>query len=145
MRRPFHSPRGSTSWTKNHDGQLTPDEYGSDAFLHGIGVYTGNRDLIVTKERWDFTQREIVGLNSLIAIRIEHDPMRARELWRYDKNFTGVIPSPLVYQVLRAGGDWEPLAVNDLGEGLYATPALSGGRIYVRGGETLYCFVSGGK
>jgi outer membrane protein assembly factor BamB len=42
--------------------------------------------------------------------------------------------------VLRAGGDWETLAVNDLGEGFYATPALSGGRIYLRGGEALYCF-----
>ena len=93
---------------KNHDGQLTPDEYGNDAFLHGIGVYSGNRDLIVTKEKWDLKQREIVGSNSLVAIRLEHDPLRAHELWRYDKNFTGVIPSPIVYQgvvyVVKNGG-----------------------------------------
>ena len=34
--------------------------------------------------------------------------------------------------VLKAGGQWEVLGVNDLGEEIRATPALSGGRIYVR-------------
>ena len=42
--------------------------------------------------------------------------------------------------VLRAGRDWEVLAVNDLGESCYATPALSGGRIYLRTKTALYCF-----
>jgi outer membrane protein assembly factor BamB len=44
--------------------------------------------------------------------------------------------------VLRAGRDWEVLAVNDLGEGAFATPALAAGRIYVRTDEALYCFAS---
>ena len=44
--------------------------------------------------------------------------------------------------VLRAGRDWDVLAVNDLGEGAFATPALSAGRIYVRTDEALYCFAS---
>src|SRR5262249_8926309 len=120
------------------------------------------------------------------------------ELWRYDKNFTAVIPSTLAYQnglyvvrnggiltthdaatgkeikaarlegalggyssppvaaegkgwvaseegkvsVLRAAGDWEVLAVNDLGEGCYATPALVGGVIYLRTEDALYAFAS---
>jgi len=35
--------------------------------------------------------------------------------------------------VVKAGGnDWEVLAVNDLGEECYATPAIAGGRIYIR-------------
>lgn len=34
--------------------------------------------------------------------------------------------------VVRPGREWEILGVNDLGEETYATPALSGGRIYVR-------------
>ena len=42
--------------------------------------------------------------------------------------------------VLRAGSDWELLKVNDLGEGAFATPALSQGRIYLRTDDALYCF-----
>jgi len=44
--------------------------------------------------------------------------------------------------VLRAGRDWDVMSVNDLGEGAFATPALSAGRIYVRTYEALYCFGS---
>ena len=47
--------------------------------------------------------------------------------------------------VLRAGGEWEMLAVNDLGEECYATPALSEGVIYLRTEEALYAFGSGGS
>jgi outer membrane protein assembly factor BamB len=42
--------------------------------------------------------------------------------------------------VIKAGGDWEVLRVNDLGEEIHATPALSEGRIYVRTHDSLYCF-----
>jgi outer membrane protein assembly factor BamB len=42
--------------------------------------------------------------------------------------------------VLKAGGSWEVLRVNDLGDEVHATPALAGGRIYVRTRSTLYCF-----
>ncbi|MFN8009350.1 MAG: PQQ-binding-like beta-propeller repeat protein, partial [Terriglobia bacterium] len=42
--------------------------------------------------------------------------------------------------VLNAGPQWEVLAVNDLGEEVHATPALSNGRIYVRTRSSLYCF-----
>ena len=42
--------------------------------------------------------------------------------------------------VLKAGGEWEVLGVNDIGEEIHATPALSGGRIYVRTRGALYCF-----
>jgi outer membrane protein assembly factor BamB len=42
--------------------------------------------------------------------------------------------------VLKAGGAWEVLAQNDLGEEINATPALAGGRLYVRTRGTLYCF-----
>ncbi|MCI0660295.1 MAG: PQQ-like beta-propeller repeat protein [Acidobacteria bacterium] len=42
--------------------------------------------------------------------------------------------------VLKAGGEWEILAVNDLGDICNATPAISGGRIYLRTRSTLYCF-----
>jgi hypothetical protein len=42
--------------------------------------------------------------------------------------------------VLKASGQWEVLGVNDIGEEIYATPALSGGRVYVRTRGSVYCF-----
>jgi outer membrane protein assembly factor BamB len=42
--------------------------------------------------------------------------------------------------VLGAGRQWELLQVNDLGEEIHATPALSGGKIYVRTRTAVYCF-----
>ena len=42
--------------------------------------------------------------------------------------------------VLKARGDWPVLATNELGEEIYATPAVSEGRIYLRTTSTLYCF-----
>jgi outer membrane protein assembly factor BamB len=42
--------------------------------------------------------------------------------------------------VLKAGGQWEVLGVNDLDDDIHATPALAAGRIYVRTRGTLYCF-----
>ena len=47
--------------------------------------------------------------------------------------------------VLKAGAQWEVLGVNDLGEEIHATPALSGGRIYVRTRDALYCFGDAAK
>jgi outer membrane protein assembly factor BamB len=42
--------------------------------------------------------------------------------------------------VLKAGAEWEVLAVNDLNEEISATPALSEGRLYVRTRGAVYCF-----
>jgi outer membrane protein assembly factor BamB len=42
--------------------------------------------------------------------------------------------------VLPAGGSLEPITVNDLGDDIYATPAISGGRIFLRTRGWLYCF-----
>ncbi|MGH9337757.1 MAG: PQQ-binding-like beta-propeller repeat protein, partial [Vicinamibacteria bacterium] len=42
--------------------------------------------------------------------------------------------------VLPPGGSLEVMAVNDLGENCYATPAISNGQIYIRTSEALYCF-----
>ncbi len=45
-----------------------------------------------------------------------------------------------VVAVLKAGGDQELLAANNLDEDIYATPAIEDGRIYVRTVSSLYCF-----
>jgi len=42
--------------------------------------------------------------------------------------------------VLPTDGTLEPVALNDLQDDIYATPAISGGRIYVRTRGMLYCF-----
>jgi outer membrane protein assembly factor BamB len=42
--------------------------------------------------------------------------------------------------VLKAAGDWEVLAVNELDDECYATPAIADGKIYIRTRSALYCF-----
>lgn len=45
-----------------------------------------------------------------------------------------------IVTVLKAGRDQEILAVNDLDDECYATPAIADGRIYIRTRSALYCF-----
>jgi outer membrane protein assembly factor BamB len=42
--------------------------------------------------------------------------------------------------VLKAGAQWEVLAVNDLGEEAWATPAIAGNNLYIRTRNALYSF-----
>jgi outer membrane protein assembly factor BamB len=42
--------------------------------------------------------------------------------------------------VVKAAREWQILAVNDLGDETYATPAIAGGRLYIRTRGALYCF-----
>ena len=44
--------------------------------------------------------------------------------------------------VLEAGAEWKVLAVNDLSAEINASPALVGGRVYVRTRDSLYCFAA---
>jgi outer membrane protein assembly factor BamB len=44
--------------------------------------------------------------------------------------------------VLKAGSEWDVLHVNAMQEEVHATPALSGGRVYVRTRGALYCFAA---
>jgi outer membrane protein assembly factor BamB len=192
------------SLDKNHVGRISPDEYRDipgdtpdrqrSAMFAAIGNTMGDRNGIVTRDKWDAWGRHVSGPTGLLAIHLNGE--RPRQVWRYDKGFAFVIPSPLLYDgglyvvksggiltafdavtgevwktgrvqgapggytaspvaaegriyvvseegrvaVLRAGRDWDVLAVNDLGEGAFATPALSAGRIYLRTDEALYCF-----
>ncbi|MCU1264894.1 MAG: PQQ-like domain protein [Acidobacteria bacterium] len=45
--------------------------------------------------------------------------------------------------VVKATGDWEVLAVNELDDECFATPAIADGRIYIRTRSALYCFGNG--
>lgn len=42
--------------------------------------------------------------------------------------------------VIKAGADWELVAVNDMDDAVYATPAPVDGRLYLRTKSALYCF-----
>lgn len=184
-------------YDKNRDGQLTPDEYGEDAYLKGVGLFVGNQDGIVTQEKFDFRQQMSVAPSSLFAIRLDADTTAPPQaIWKQERSFVAVIPSPLYYDdvlyvlkngglltsfnsntgdiekasrvegalggyssspvaaegrifiaseegkiaVLKAGAQWELLQINDLDEGIFATPALADGSIYVRTSEALYRF-----
>lgn len=45
--------------------------------------------------------------------------------------------------VVRASAQWEPLAMNDLDDECFATPAIAGGRLFVRTRTALYAFAEG--
>jgi outer membrane protein assembly factor BamB len=186
---------------KNADGGISLEECGTSAWLKGMASYQGKRDGYVDEEDWIAAHAEVVAPSSLVAVRLERAASGAigpRELWRYEKSFVAVVPSPLVLDglvytvknggilttlaiesgtvvkmgrvgkapasysaspvatggriylanedgvvfVLKAGRDWDVIASNDLGEPIYATPALSQGQIYVRAQKSLFAFGS---
>jgi outer membrane protein assembly factor BamB len=182
----------------NKDGLIQPSEIKGDSWLHQIAWYRGDRDGTVTREEWDAAFQSIKSPSSLTAISLDGATAAApaRELWRYEKSFIGVVPSPLLYQdvlyivknggiltsfdprtgkvlkagrlrdaiesyfaspvaasgriyfvseagklvVVEGGREWKVLSVHPLDEETYATPALSGGRIFVRTAAHLYSF-----
>jgi outer membrane protein assembly factor BamB len=196
--RPFEEQL--SKFDKDGDGKISALETNDDAWMNGLTRFAGNRDGVLTQEEWDDAMKERAGPSSLVAFRLEPDgggeTVRASELWRDEKSFMGVIPSPLVYQnvlyyvknggilaaidanagktlkqsrvqgaldpfsaspvaaegkvyvasesgkiaVIKPGADWEVMAVNDLKEDTFATPALSKGQIFIRTNESLYCF-----
>jgi len=94
---------------RNGDGKLTPDEYGDDAYLKGVGLFVGDLDGIVTQEEFDFRQNMSVAPSSLLAIELKADAAAIpSEIWRYEKSFVAVVPSPIYYEgvlyVLKNGG-----------------------------------------
>jgi outer membrane protein assembly factor BamB len=186
---------------KDKDGRLSIAECGTSAWLIGMANYQGARDGYVDEPDWLAANAAVVAPSSLVAVALDRDASGAvspRELWRYEKSFVAVVPSPLaldgliytiknggilttlaletgavvkmgrvgnapasysaspvatggriylanedgVIFVLRAGKDWQVIASNDLGEPIYATPALSQGHIYVRGAKSLVSFGS---
>lgn len=44
--------------------------------------------------------------------------------------------------VVKAGGDWQMLQVNQLDDECFATPAIADGKIYIRTRNLLYCFAN---
>lgn len=186
---------------KDGDGRISLAECGESAWLIGIARHYGDRDGSIVEAEWLEAWSKVVAPSSLVAVALERGAaggIAPRELWRYEKSFVAVVPTPLVLDglvytvknggiltvldaatgtvvrtsrvgsvpasysaspvaaggriyfasedgivtVVRAGKEWELMASSDLGEPLYATPALSQGRIYVRGAKSLFSFGS---
>jgi outer membrane protein assembly factor BamB len=137
-------------YDKNHDGKLTPSEYGDDAYLKGVGLFVGNRDGVVTQEEYDFRQNMSVAPSSLLAVDLGDAAAMPREVWRYEKSFIAVVPSPLYYQgvlyVLKNGGLFTSMNPNTgsvekagrvpgaLG-GYSSSPVAAEGKIYIASEE----------
>ena len=86
-------------YDKNHDGKLSPDEYGDNAYLIGVARFGGDKDGVVTQEEFDYRQSMSAAPSSLLAIQLDGDTASLpREVWRYEKSFIGVVPSPLYYE-----------------------------------------------
>src|SRR5687767_5861221 len=51
---PFSVPL--QKYDRNGDAKLTPEEYGEDAYLKGVGLFVGNTDGTVTQDEFDFRQ-----------------------------------------------------------------------------------------
>ena len=146
---PFSVPL--KKYDKNGDAKLTPDEYGEDAYLKGVALFVGNTDGIVTREEFDFRQNLSGGSSSLLAIRLGTDAAVApREVWRYEKSFVAVVPSPLYYDgvlyVLKNGGlltsfDAKTGTVGKAGRvagalgGYSSSPVAADGKIFIASEE----------
>jgi len=66
------------------------------------------------------------------------DPYYASPVAGDDKIYT--LSQSCKLGVLKAGAEWSVLAVNDLKDDCWATPAIADGRLYVRTQSAMYCF-----
>ena len=153
----------------NHDGLLDESEWtfqfaGEEAL---VAIRLGGRgDVTATHVRWKYkkslpqTPAPLIYDGVLYLVRdggivTSLDPAGGQVLkqGRIKEAVEGFFSSPVAAEgkiyvssesgkviVLRAGKEWEKLAVNDLGEDIWATPALLEGRMYLRTQSALYCF-----
>ena len=130
---------------KDGDGKLTAGEYDSHAFMVGVALHDGDRDGVLTRDEYLTTAAATVAPSRLFAFRIA-DSQPPRELWRYERSFHHVVPSPLVYRgvlyFIKNGGILESLDA-ETGEvlkrgrlreaigGYSASPVAADGKIYL--------------
>ena len=83
---------------QDKDGQISPAEYGDDAMLAMVGRYYGVADKYATQEAWDNFFRIATKPSALVAVRLDPETMEPHEVWRYERNFIGVVPSPILIE-----------------------------------------------
>ncbi len=138
---------------------------GGPSALVAVGL-DGRGDVTETRVRWRFS-RALPDLASPLlydgvlylvkggGVMTALDPLTGRMIrqGRLSGAAEGVFSSPVAADgkiyvasvsgkvtVLKAGPDWTVLAVNDLGEECYASPAIGAGRIYIRTVNSVYAF-----
>jgi len=143
----------------NHDGKLAqielPKPWQPTGTWRAIDL---DRDGYMNEREWTLFRTRRASRNAFLAVKLggRGDVTDTHVLWRFEKSrLTGAIEdyyaSPVgvdgkVYLasehgkvvVLRAAGDWEILAINQLDSDIYATPAIAEGQIYIRTGNALY-------
>lgn len=146
----------------NKDGRIQASEINGDSWLHQIAWYKGDRDGTVTREEWDAAWQSIKSPSSLTAISLDGatPAAPARELWRYEKSFIGVVPSPLLYQdvlyIVKNGGiltSFDPQTgkvlkagrLRDAIESYFASPVAASGRIYFVSEAGKLVVIEGGR
>ncbi len=97
-----------TRLDSDNDGKLSPREYGEDPWLFRVGQQYAGPDRNVTQEAWSKAYRALDRPSALVAVRLDPATMESRELWRYERNFFGVVPSPIVVDgilyLVKSGG-----------------------------------------
>ena len=136
----------SSSWPERHLLAIRPDGQGDVTNTHVAWRSTQGAYYVpspILSEDYLFTTMTNGNVHCLEAAT-------GNILWK--ENMGKQYPSPvlasgLVYMpndegvvtVFKPGAVYENVAKNTLGEGLFASPAISNGKIYIRGKKNLYC------
>ena len=126
-------PTGKGDVSKTHVKWQTRVEgmAGSSAIIVGDQIYRGSgQDFL---RPWSLVSGELVQEEKTPRITPSASPIACPDGRIY-------FASPSKSYVIKAGAKFEVLAVNDLFDGPdYPTPAVSNGRIYIRGKSYLWC------
>ncbi len=151
--------RGFDARDTDGDGKLRREEYASHAFMVGVALHDGDRDGILTREEYLATAAATVAPSRLFAFRLGREGP-PRELWRYERSFIHVIPSPLVYRgtlyFIKNGGIVESLdaATGEVLErrrlrkaigGYSASPVAADGKVYFASEDGTVTTVAAGR
>ena len=151
--------RGFEASDQDADGRLTEQEYGANEVQASVANYSGDRDGILTRDEYLTFLQPYVSPTRLVAFELSEDGP-AKELWSYERSFTQVIPSPLVYQgilyFVRNGGIVESLDA-ETGEvlkrgrlreaiaGYSASPIAADGKVYLASEEGQISTLAAGR
>ena len=105
-----HFEAGIADGLADHQPRIRPDR-GAE-FLEGLSKVVGDRTLTVFEG----------GTPPALALAAAENAA-----------------AKMTVKVLRADSEFEILAENEMGEGLVASPAISGGQIFLRGEKHLFC------
>lgn len=143
-------PQWATSlaqYDKDKDSRISVAELAEDKELGAhFGWIDTSDDTVITEAEWNVARTLGMGAWGAVAVKpggIITALDAATGALLKEGRATGkvyVTSQEGKMSVLKAGPQWEVLAVNDLGEEINATPALANGRLYVRTREAVYCF-----